>query len=389
MIINAMAAIGEDNQLALDNKLPWSYPEDLKLYRKTTKNKMQIMGRSTWESIPERYRDPEHTILVSKTMQDEDLKIADSVEEAIGIAQDLDLDEVWIAGGVGVYAEALRLEVIHQLHISHIPYEGEADRYFPNFTKYIKEVSYKKEIFDEKNNSNFIYKIYDLNEAEIAFSDSPLPSLRGAFARENADWSQASSISVGNGAITAHTIQGALDEMRDSFGSPDTFIVNPTTMSNLTTPTYVGVSSQASNVGDMYHENGETHIVMDDEGSVSRLDSNSWDPQESYSSSQRHSFDVAEYNNYIMTELQKELLNGIMRPENTQVIEATITSKTLEYNSYCYLVDCRVNYSIESAPVYAMGRYEPVAHQRGSPSISADIKVQHGGVQHELTIHLT
>ena len=36
-----------------DNKLPWDIPEELERFRALTRNQVVIMGRKTWESLPE------------------------------------------------------------------------------------------------------------------------------------------------------------------------------------------------------------------------------------------------------------------------------------------------------------------------------------------------
>lgn len=38
------------------NAIPWHYPEDLAFFRDTTKGHAVVMGRRTWESLPEKHR---------------------------------------------------------------------------------------------------------------------------------------------------------------------------------------------------------------------------------------------------------------------------------------------------------------------------------------------
>ena len=49
--ITIIAAIGENNELGLDNKLIWNIKEDLKRFKKLTTGHSIIMGRKTFESI--------------------------------------------------------------------------------------------------------------------------------------------------------------------------------------------------------------------------------------------------------------------------------------------------------------------------------------------------
>ena len=45
MSIILIAAIGKNNEIGQDNTLPWSLPEDLQHFKKTTLHKKIIMGR--------------------------------------------------------------------------------------------------------------------------------------------------------------------------------------------------------------------------------------------------------------------------------------------------------------------------------------------------------
>ena len=42
--------------IGADGALPWHLPEDLKLFRERTTGSTVVMGRRTWESLPERFR---------------------------------------------------------------------------------------------------------------------------------------------------------------------------------------------------------------------------------------------------------------------------------------------------------------------------------------------
>ena len=42
--------------IGADGGLPWHLPEDLALFRRLTTGSTVVMGRCTWESLPERFR---------------------------------------------------------------------------------------------------------------------------------------------------------------------------------------------------------------------------------------------------------------------------------------------------------------------------------------------
>lgn len=51
--ISLIAAMANDRVIGFDNKLPWTLPEDLKYFRHMTVGKPILMGRKTWESLPQ------------------------------------------------------------------------------------------------------------------------------------------------------------------------------------------------------------------------------------------------------------------------------------------------------------------------------------------------
>jgi len=51
--ISAIAALGNQRQIGKDNELLWNIPEDLQRFKELTSGKAVIMGRKTWQSLPE------------------------------------------------------------------------------------------------------------------------------------------------------------------------------------------------------------------------------------------------------------------------------------------------------------------------------------------------
>lgn len=117
MEIRLIAAVGDNGLLGLEidgaHRLPWRIPEDLKYFSHMTHGHAVIMGRSTWESLPEPFRPlPDRTNLVLSTNPDYVAKggrVFTSLPEAIVFAQDISEKPVYVIGGAGVYAQALPL----------------------------------------------------------------------------------------------------------------------------------------------------------------------------------------------------------------------------------------------------------------------------------------
>ncbi len=87
--------------------LPWHLPEDLKLFRTRTTGSTVVMGRRTWESLPERFRPlPGRTnvVLTSDSgWSAEGARRASSVADVLAAAD----GPLWVIGGGAVYAAFL------------------------------------------------------------------------------------------------------------------------------------------------------------------------------------------------------------------------------------------------------------------------------------------
>lgn len=86
--------------------LPWHLPEDLKAFRERTTGSTVVMGRRTWESLPERFRPlPGRTNVVLTTDPDWS---AEGAHRAGSVAEVRGRDEpLWVIGGGAVYAAFL------------------------------------------------------------------------------------------------------------------------------------------------------------------------------------------------------------------------------------------------------------------------------------------
>ena len=134
MIISLIAALASNRVIGKDNALLWQLPEDLRYFRATTRGKPVIMGRRTWESLPEPFRPlpGRHNIVVSRdpAYPASGATLAGSLEDAV--RQALDADEVFVIGGAQLYREALPLA--DRLYLTEIDQDFDGDVFFPDFS---------------------------------------------------------------------------------------------------------------------------------------------------------------------------------------------------------------------------------------------------------------
>lgn len=121
--------------------MPWHVPEDLAHFRKTTRGCPVIMGRKTWESLPERFRPlPGRTNIVitgdaarAGEFAAEGAATASSLEAAVELAQTTaaDADQVWVMGGGTIYAEAVEKGLAQQAEVTRLDIDTDGDTCAP------------------------------------------------------------------------------------------------------------------------------------------------------------------------------------------------------------------------------------------------------------------
>lgn len=119
-------AIGKDNQM------PWHLSADMKHFVKETTGGTVIMGRKTWESIPEKFRPfkDRQNIVITRNEEyqvPEGVLLAHSLDQALNMAE----SKAFIIGGGTIYKEAIQHESCNELIITEIDKEFEADTFFP------------------------------------------------------------------------------------------------------------------------------------------------------------------------------------------------------------------------------------------------------------------
>jgi dihydrofolate reductase len=101
-------AQARDGVIGRDGELPWHLPEDLARFRALTRGCTVVMGRATWESLPERFRPlPGRRNIVLSRRPDfraDGAQVRGDLAEALADVGD---GTAWVIGGAQVYAAAL------------------------------------------------------------------------------------------------------------------------------------------------------------------------------------------------------------------------------------------------------------------------------------------
>ena len=128
-----------------------------------------LMGRKTWESIPDKYRPLPgrfNIILTSKRPLEpsESLRSAPSLHEALGILEAEQCNHLYIIGGGAVYREALGHPRCGRLYITEIMSSFDCDTYFPEIPSRYRETASTG--MQEEGSLQFRFRILDSVSAD-------------------------------------------------------------------------------------------------------------------------------------------------------------------------------------------------------------------------------
>ncbi len=137
-----VAATQKDRGIGYKNTIPWKLKQDMQEFKSITldaKDDMQnavVMGRKTWESIPKKFRPLQgrfNIVLTRDTSgkcETSGAVQANSLKEAFKLLPD-DIDQIFIAGGAALYAEALQSPYCEQVYVTTIFKDYLCDTFFP------------------------------------------------------------------------------------------------------------------------------------------------------------------------------------------------------------------------------------------------------------------
>ena len=128
--LSLIAAIGKNNELGIDNHLIWKIKEDLKFYRNYTLYKNIIMGRKTFESMPETALQKRNIFVLTSSSIDKycDVSCYKSIESLLDYIKEIGENFI-IVGGAQIYS--VFLPYVDTMYLTEIDEYANADTFFP------------------------------------------------------------------------------------------------------------------------------------------------------------------------------------------------------------------------------------------------------------------
>ncbi len=161
-----IVAIAKMNAIGQNNNLLAYISKDLKRFKALTSRHTIIMGRKTFESLPNGALPNRRNIVITRNpdLKFEGAEVVNSPEEAIELCKNE--GEVFIIGGATIY-EAF-LPKVNKLYLTLIDqFFNNADTFFPEINYEDWEETYREEVIDDEQN-DFNYTFLDLKRKKQA-----------------------------------------------------------------------------------------------------------------------------------------------------------------------------------------------------------------------------
>lgn len=163
-----IVAMSKNGVIGHNNKLPWNIPEDLANFSELTKGHIVIMGRKTFESLPNGPLKNRLNIILSRSVYNNNFNenvifiTMEHLNTIINLHQTPN-KKIFIIGGSEIYK--IFIEYCDTIHMTLIDEMVEGDSYFPVDNKYLKQyyrIVNKSEILYSKNkNIKYQYLTYN------------------------------------------------------------------------------------------------------------------------------------------------------------------------------------------------------------------------------------
>ena len=136
MKVSLLAAVARGGVIGRDGRVPWRLPEDMARFRELTTGHPVVMGRRTWDSLPEPFRPLPRRRNIVVTRNEKwnaaGAERASSVDEALrALADD---ESVFVIGGAEIYSATLPLA--DELLLTEVELDVEGDTLFPEWDRH-------------------------------------------------------------------------------------------------------------------------------------------------------------------------------------------------------------------------------------------------------------
>ncbi|CAH0599753.1 unnamed protein product [Chrysodeixis includens] len=149
--LNLIAAACENMGIGANGALPWRLKKEMAYFTTmttkvadATKVNAVIMGRRTWDCIPDKYRPLENRVNIVLTHNVDSVKenvpegvvVVPGLDEAISyIEKRPDIEATWVIGGSSIYKAAMSHANCGKIYLTEIQKSFDCDTFFPDIDR--------------------------------------------------------------------------------------------------------------------------------------------------------------------------------------------------------------------------------------------------------------
>ena len=130
--LTIIAAASTNNVIGFNNKLIWNIPNDLKRFKELTLGHSVIMGRKTFESLPNPLPKRRNIIITkNKDYSRDGIEVTSNIEDAIDLCKGD--SQPFIIGGGEIYSQTI--EIVDKIELTRVYKDYQGDAFFPDIPR--------------------------------------------------------------------------------------------------------------------------------------------------------------------------------------------------------------------------------------------------------------
>jgi dihydrofolate reductase len=151
--LNVIVAACDNMGIGYKNALPWKLRKEMAYFARMTtfsenpgssKKNVVLMGRRTWESIPEKFRPLKNrvNIVLSRgTLKETPSNVStfkswdEAIQNLSTSERQSEIDKVWVIGGCELFKMAMESSLCYRIYLTRIMQSFECDVFLPEFDK--------------------------------------------------------------------------------------------------------------------------------------------------------------------------------------------------------------------------------------------------------------
>ena len=130
--MKAIVAVDKNWGIGYKGNLLFRIKEDMKFFKEITTGKVVVMGKNTFNSLPNVLPNRVNLVITPDGYENYDNLIFGSMEEIMEEAKQHDTNDVFVIGGGSIYEQLL--PYCDTIYVTRIDASKEADTFFPDLT---------------------------------------------------------------------------------------------------------------------------------------------------------------------------------------------------------------------------------------------------------------